>query len=261
MDKKHLVLNKLISSGFILYFLILFVERLLAVCLSINGGDSAYQLTNGKPMAIVYYVITCASLLAGIILFIKPLIKLFKPLFGKDTFDFNKENNKELTLATIVLLVGGMMHTAWTNSGIQFTAYGFLIMSLICFCIQHCFDNKKNAENIISVIYLVCFSMAIPVAYLYFGNNNAQGVSFYIFTLLAVAALIPAFGKLMLQLMDEGAVSKSICPVAVMVVLDALVIGLNRSNVFVLSAAIATLLAYIVYVIATKQDAKQDTQQ
>ena len=67
-EKKELLFNKLIIIGFIFYFFILLVERVLALIFSVNqGGELA--LLNHTFIGVATYVVTALSVLGGLILY------------------------------------------------------------------------------------------------------------------------------------------------------------------------------------------------
>ena len=71
MNKKTtVILTKLKLLGLIFYFLILFIERLLAVILSVRLGGE-YALLSGNVFNYIAYGITAVSLVAGFVLMIQ----------------------------------------------------------------------------------------------------------------------------------------------------------------------------------------------
>ncbi len=242
-EKKELLFNKLIIIGFIGYFLILLVERVLALVFSVNQGYEL-ALVNHTFIGIATYVITALSVVAGLVLFAKPCLGMFSKFFSKEKYDL-QSNYSKIILASMVFLVSGMMHTGFTLAVVQFIAYGFLIMSMIVANIEFCLKDKANRfVYIVSLIYLVLFSMAIPVVY----TIIEYRVVFYITEFLAVFILIPLFGIALKSLFLKGRVSFCIYMIIPMVVLDTLIIGLKWNqeiNWFLLIFASLTLLFYL----------------
>lgn len=238
------ILNRLISIGFIGYTLILLGERIAALILSVkNGGE--YALVSNNVMPTVYYAIVALSITTGVVLLAKPLFEMSVQLFKKENYEFNY---KELIIGTMVLLVSGMMHTGFTLAPVQFVAYGFLIMSLVCNTIDSCFRNKNNYNSIVSVIFLTLFSMAIPVAYV--SVNSATAVPFYIFALVAVFALIPIFGFMLYEFFNKGEISFDYAPVIAVVALSGGMVLLNFTgfadfNLFVAIFVVLTAAFYL----------------
>ena len=236
--------------GFLLYFVFLFTERLLAVILSVNGGD--FPLTQGNWFSIVTYAITVASFLAGTVILAKPLVKICAHMCKKnDTYNIN-EDLKQLVIGSTVLLVGGMLHTSFTIPVIQFVGYAGLIAGIICKCVDVCCSGGNKFNAIISAVYLTCMSMAIPVCYTYAGLPAGVDVAFYIVEFVTVALMVPMFGYLFYKQLTTGLTSKSVCPTAVTVVFAGAVMGLGWAatvNFFTLAFIGLTLISYIVLII------------
>ena len=74
------LLSKFKLISLILYFLILFAERLLAVILSWNHGGE-YALISGNVFNYIAYGITAVSLVAGLVMMIIVLPKMFASVF------------------------------------------------------------------------------------------------------------------------------------------------------------------------------------
>lgn len=246
-EKKELLFNKLIIIGFIFYFFILLVERVLALIFSVNqGGELA--LLNHTFIGVATYVVTALSVLGGLILFAKPCFAMLRKFFSKEKYDL--ENNYiKIILASMVFLVSGMMHTGFTLAPVQFIAYGFLIMSMIVSTIVYCLKDKGGRfQYIVSLIYLVLFSMAIPVVYTI--SIKEFWVVFYAGEFLAVFSLIPLFGLALIPFFLKGKVNFSIFMIIPMVVLNTLIIGLKwreEINWFLLIFASLTLLFYLTF--------------
>ena len=119
--KKGMLGNKFKIIGLVLYFVILFAERLMAVIFSFNQGG-VYALKSGSYFNYAAYGVTVISLIVGTILAIKPLIGMLGKLFSKEQYDF-ENNYKAIVIAAMALLYGGMMHTGFTLAPIQFVAY------------------------------------------------------------------------------------------------------------------------------------------
>ena len=76
-QNKSLLFNRLEVIGFLLYFVILFCERLLALIFSVkSGGD--YALLSGNGFNYAAYAVTAASLVAGTALAVKPGVKMIR---------------------------------------------------------------------------------------------------------------------------------------------------------------------------------------
>ena len=252
MTKSKYVINKITIIGFLLYFFILLIERIIALILSVNNGGYI-SLLSGSFFGVSTDIITAGSVLFGVLLFIKPLIKLVKCLFSREIYCFKEDKN--LINSVIVLLCGGMMHTGFTIAPIQFVAYGFLILSMIMQVIDRKEDKENLFINICSLIYITLFSMCIPVCYpTYLGTPI--NVFFYIAEYLAVTLLLPLFRLLLLGFFKEGHVRFSLIPFFVMIISCGLVIGLKfeeEINYFVLIFAILTTLFYLIFGLRIRQ--------
>lgn len=245
MEKRKLVLNKLMIAGFLGYVLILLVERILAIVLSVNTSSTTLALTSGDGFAIATYTITCISVLAGVILLIKPIYQLLKVTFKKDLFDFTT-NSKQLIIASMVLLVSGMMHTGYTLAGLQFAAYGLLIVSIIARGIEAIYEGKDKFVVISSLIFIVCFSMAIPVCY-YTKLGAPLGLIFFIVEFVTVFALIPIFTYMLINFFKEGIHRFDVCTIFAMMLLSGLTVGLKwqeEVNWFLFIFVCVTALVY-----------------
>ena len=209
--KASKVLSKLKLIGLILYFLILFAERLLAVILSFKVGGE-YALVSGNVFNYIAYGITMVSVIVGLVPMIKVLPKMFVSVFTSRGYDF-KANYKSIIIAAMAILFGGMMHTGFTVAPVQFVAYGFLIASMMVRTIE-CFvetkgqkeDEKKKAKrfaSVVSVIYLTLLAMAVPVSYISF-QPMPMRVIFFVVEFATVFVLVPVFGILLLKFYETG---------------------------------------------------------
>jgi len=231
--------------GFSLYFVILFAERTLALVFSVKGGGE-YALTSGNPFNYIAYSVTAASLLAGTALFARLFVSLFRALRSGTGYDFRSHSREWVTAAT-VLLFGGMMHTGFTVAGVQFASYGFLIAALILSAVEGCLSGGDKYLHVVSAVYLVLFSMSIPVCYISFMDAPLR-VAFFVAEFAAVFALVPIFGVMTDRLMRTGVTSFHPIFPAVMTLLSGATIALKWSesvNWFVLIFASATLLCYL----------------
>ena len=244
--KKNLMMNKMEIIGYLGYFIILFVERTLALILSINHGED-YSLASRNVLPFITYSFTFISVLLSLIFLPKILIIFFKNLFSKEELDF-APHYKYITVTSIVVLLGGMMHTGFTLGLLQFVGYGFLIISFLIRTIKKIKEGNGRFECIIELIYLIFFSMTIPVCYITY-LNGIQMVLFYIVEFITTLTLLFIFGKMMYSFFNNGEEVFSIIYFIVMLVLCSLTIGLkwiDEINVFVLMFVILSAIAYII---------------
>jgi len=161
MSKKAKI-NYVILITFFVYFLVLMLERLHSISSSLANNVKIFEdgfsgftyltLSLSVIVFIVYLIIRCRD----------AFYFLFKPGNGLETFNF-----KNLIFSAGILLVSGMVHTTGTVAPMQFVAYGVLIVGLF---LKTVLNNQKSNNRLLlwfSFVYLVCFSMAIPVAYEY----------------------------------------------------------------------------------------------
>lgn len=246
--KENAITNKLKSVGLLVYFAVLFTERLLAVILSFNNGNE-YALTSGYYFNYITYSVTVLSLLIGTVLAVKPIAGLLKYLFKKDLYPF-EDNYKSIVIASMAMLYGGMMHTGFTIAPVQFVAYGFLIFAMIIRTVEKCMEDKSRSfASIVSVIYLTLFSMTIPVCYIAL-KLGALTVFFFIAEFAAAFILIPVFGLMLYKFFKEGITSFSPVYPLIMFVLSGSAVALKWSeeiNAFVLIFVVLTVLFYLAF--------------
>jgi len=217
------LLSKFKLISLILYFLILFAERLLAVILSWNHGGE-YALISGNIFNYIAYGITAVSLVAGLVMMIIVFPKMFVSVFTSREYDY-RANNRKVVMAAMAILYGGMMHTGFTIAPVQFVAYGFLILSMVIRTIECCKEAKHLAKesgsevaaskaktlsfaSIVSVIYLTLLAMAVPVSYISFQDMPMRAI-FFAVEFAAVFVLVPVFGIMLYRFYDTGVTSFS----------------------------------------------------
>lgn len=259
-------LSKLKLIGLILYFIILFIERLLAVILSFKFGGE-YALVSGNVFNYIAYGITAVSLVAGLVLMIKVLPAMFVSVFTSKEYDFDS-NYKPVVIAAMAILFGGMMHTGFTVAPVQFVAYGFLIGSMIVRTIECCLEVKAGEipggkgckfASIVSVIYLTLLAMAVPVSYISFQDMPMRAV-FFAVEFTAVFVLVPVFGTLLLKFYETGVTSFSFLYPMLMLILSGLTVALKwkeEINWFVLIFVVLTTLFYLSFGLIARKKNKE----
>ncbi len=243
---KKTLFSKLKLIFLVLYFLILFVERLLAVILSVkNGGE--YALLSGNTFNYFAYGVTAVSLLAGTVLMIRVIPEMFVSIFTAKEYAFS-ENYRRIVIAAMAVLFGGMMHTGFTLAPMQFVAYGFLIASMVVRTIECCSADKNSRYSpIVSVIYLTLLAMAVPVCYISHQAMPLKAV-FFAVEFLAVFVLVPVFGKLLLAFYESGVTLFSFVYPLLVLILSGLTVALKWTeeiNRFVLIFLILTEVFYV----------------
>lgn len=235
----------LINVLFYIYFAILLCERAISVTLTLTNGINPYgSLFNG----FVYTTIFVSIIGFIIYLFTKCRTSLtgFK---NKDEL-VEKINFRNLIIASGILLLSGMVHSEYTIPVIQFVSYGFLILAIV-FRTVMLFDKSNDKPLLIlTVIYLVCFSMAIPVVYP--SNINAH-VGFHIVEFIASYLLVGSFTWMFVCLF-ENKINKVLLPLFIVLAfaLDASLIALRWNeeiNVFLFIFIVLSTILYLVVLV------------
>ena len=256
-------LNVLTMLGFALYFFVLFGERLTALILSVTqGGELA--LVNPSFIGIATYGVTASFFVIGTVCFLPCLVAMGKALREKRRFDFEGEEGKKTIRASMLFLFTGMMHTGWTLAVLQFVAYGFLILAMVFQTVDLILRKKTTKlDGICSLIYLISFSMAIPVCY---ANHLDLGLAipYYVAEFAAVTILIPFFGLSLYSLFEKGKDRFSIWMVLAMAILDATIIATKWAeeiNFFLLIFASLSLVLFVIFVpLLRKKKEPQNTE-
>ena len=165
MGTKIAVLGIIGSVLILLYYIILAAERVQSM---IRAGSKKVLTHDGlhKYMTILCYI----SLIGTAVLILVRLFHMRALYTGDIVADyaqmvkFNQIQMILLSSSIGCLLLSGMVHTEYSIPGIQFASYGVLIVAMILQVImqQTILDPGKRA---MVLIYLVAFSMAIPVVY------------------------------------------------------------------------------------------------
>ena len=152
-----------------------------------------------------------------------------------------------------------MVHTEYTISWLQFISYGILIVGLI---LQTILNNKTEKNKVLlwlSLVYLISYSMAIPVSYECFLEYHLifhiiQGIATYCLVLLFTLLMIKIFQK-----ENNIFIFEFFIP---MFLLDSILIALmwkQEINYFVLIfAALSSLLFIIGKMVPLIQNRKVD---
>ena len=228
-------LNIFIELSFLLYFVILIVERALSVILSVTNGINLFA--NG------YNVFTYLTVFISISTFL-----IYFLLRCRDIFNFKIENPNynDLCIASGILLLSGMVHTEFTIPGIQFASYGILIIGILLRVIQVNKTSKNRLLLWFSFIYLVSFSMAIPVTY---PSNMESHVFFHIFEGITSYLLVGVFTCLMIMIFKGKENLFYFAHFIIMLILDTVLIAWRWNeeiNMFVLIFASLTTLLFVI---------------
>jgi len=241
--------------GFLIYFILLIIERLTSVIFTyVNGYDISQDV-----FSIFVYDVTFTSIGITLILLVILAINykyLISPLVLKKEV---KAYNKLLVVAMGLILYAGLVHTEYTISILQFISYGFLIIALILKLIGNIKEGQKSLMNeIMFIIYIIVFAMSIPVAY---RTTSSNYIAFYILEALSVFILVPIFSYFSYEIMINKRHNNVIYYLSFVLllglVLPVLILGFSTNpNYFVLIFISLTVVAFIVrtiYMIVAKR--------
>ena len=239
MGKMKRVITYIINLTFFLYFLLMLAERVVSDSLSFSNGINIFSDGfNGYVYILVF--VSIAAWLVYLIVRCRPEIKaLF--VTNEDTLSSIPFN--DLCIASGVLLLSGMVHTEYTISILQFVSYGILIIGILHRVILM---PNKGALKWLAFVYLVCFSMAIPVMYRTLLDSH---VLFHILEGFASFVLVAVFTYFLLLIFNDKDDLFDIWYIIGAVVLDGVIIWLRwveEINWFVLIFVSLSVMMYIV---------------
>ena len=226
-----------------LYFIILFAERIQSIVRSIRDKDVKLF---GSGFNSYVYLAVFLSLAAFLVLLAVGNASFLKSLFTMDMNVYNSIDYRMLSITAGVILVSGMVHTEHTVPGIQFASYGMLIAALV---IRTACVNAQAEDSVLlwmSLIYLILFSMAIPVMYY---SEIEKATLFHVIEAAVSLALVAAFAVLMYKVMIGNAVNLFyVIPVVIAVIGDTIIVAMRwkeKVNGFVLIFLIAASVMWI----------------
>ena len=230
--------HSVISWFFLLYFVILFAERLQSLLRAVSANQFFMDTFEG-----IAGVIVSLSLLSAVV-----LLGFFNKTFWKSLGGKAEPDYTMMTVTAGVILVSGMIHTEYTIPAIQFASYGMLIVAMILRAVQLMPESKNRFGLWYSLIYLIVFSMAIPVVYKHYTLTNAT--LFHIIEYCVMFALVISF-TLMLRRLFLGRGDNLLLwiPFIIMAVGDAVVIWMGWAaevNSFVLIFAALSVILFII---------------
>lgn len=185
---------------FALYFAILFAERLAAV---IVGFVSVRFYADDDPAQWYSHIATLAALVSSLPVALS-CGAAARFLFTRRSDDFARIDFRRLAIAAGLILVGGMAHTEFTLLGVQFAAYGCLLLSMLLRTLSAAKLRRPDVgagRLAVSYLYLACFSMAIPVVY---GTSIPEEIAFVTIEALTALVLVAAFAFLLSRFMRSG---------------------------------------------------------
>ena len=226
-----------------LYFAILFTERTQSIVRSLRDKNIKIM---GSGFNKYVYIITFVSLLAFLVMLFTCNKWYLKSLFTRDADVCGKINYLMLSVTAGVILIGGMVHTEYTVPVIQFASYGLLIAALIIKTVQMNSLASSSLMLWLSVVYLIVFSMAIPVMY---HSEIAKAGLFHLIEAVVSLALVAAFTFLMYRVLVGNAVNLFfVIPIVIAVIGDAVILAMRwkeKVNGFVLIFLVASVVMWI----------------
>lgn len=250
-NTKNNVLEYLRNFGLAVYFLVLFVERLVA--LIVPFADSQYAFYNSDRFVEWYsHILTAASLILTVALMHKQFFYLFTALVPSNKGNRLKVDYNRTCLGAGTLLLGGMVHTNFTLAPVQFVAYGFMILSMISVTVLNFKLSGEGARLIISLIYAICFAMAIPVVY---DVTVAASGGFIALECVVSALLVFSFTVMLSEFYQSGGKTRFSAPLIVFTVVCDFALFFWRMNeavnifliVFPILAAIFWIIGRVKY--------------
>ena len=230
-----------ISWLILLYFIILFAERAQSI-VRIIADDSVKFFATGYDGYV--NILTIVSMLLTILLLTTRYNRsFFKSLTDPETVPVDLV----LSFTAGTLLLGGMVHTEFTIAPMQFGAYGALIVAMILRTVELCGEREEKARLWYGLLFLITFSMAIPVMYHSYGSTATV---YHIFAAITAIVLVIEFTMLMSVIFTgEDADLLQYKTFILMVVLDTLVFALRWNeevNTFALIFAIAAAVLFVI---------------
>lgn len=240
MEKSEHKMSVAISWLIMLYFIILFAERVQSMARVVYVGNKGL-LSSGFDSYV--NVLTCCSLLATLVLLFVINRDFLRSLFDSSVVpDYSK-----LSITAGVLLVGGMVHSEYTIAPLQFGAYGALILAMVLRTVETAPAADSKLKLWYSLAYLTVFSMSIPVMY---HSNIEHATLFHILSAITALVLVWCFTYMMrLVFIGEAEDLLLIVPVVIMAVLDTVVIVMRwheEVNTFALIFAIASAAMFVI---------------
>lgn len=250
MEKKTKTISYFINLCFFLYFVILLTERVLSIVLSFTNGVNIFSDAFNGYVYLLTFISLISFLVFTSIKCSNELIAIFKP--NKD-ISFNN-----LCIASGIILLSGMVHTEYTIPVIQFISYGILILGIFLKVLLNSYEEHNKPLLWLSFVYLVCFSMAIPVMY---RSMIDQHILFHIIEAISSVGLVVVFTFLLLQIFKGNNNLFYIFPIIIAVVLDTSLIILRWNeeiNWFVLIFISLSLIMFIIGYIISKVRKEHD---
>ncbi len=231
------ILKKIIPYFFLLYFLILFAERVQSLVRAFADTETP---PFGTGFDVYVNLLAAASLAATLVLLFARNADFLHALIGGTPVNY-----AALSLTAGVLLVSGMVHTEHTIPAVQFIAYGMLIVAMILHTVISVRETGDAFCRYYSLVYLTVFSMAIPVVY---RSHIAAATLFHIVEAVVSLALVAVFTWLLMRMFSgRGADLLFYTPIVLAAVGDVAVLLLRwreEVNTFVLIFAVGAVFLF-----------------
>lgn len=243
MEEKTSWIIFFMNMLFFVYFIILFGERMRSLICSVK--DSQTNIL-GTPFNIIVYSILILSLLSIVVFLLLTNKNFFIGLFTRSLDVYKNIDYGKLCIAAGILLFSGMVHTNHTLTPVQFASYGALAVAIVLKNIDLCSINGSSAMSWISLVYLIVFSMAIPVVYFSQGKNAQV---FHIIEIVTMIILVISFTFMMRQLfIGEGINLFYFLPIIIALIGNTLIVVIGFSentNWFLLIFTVLSILMWI----------------
>ncbi len=225
------------------YFVILFAERFQSIVRSVTDPQVSVM---GDGFNRYVYLLCSLSLVAFVVLLFVINRDFLKSLFKSGT----AVDYKMLSITIGVILLSGMVHTEHTIPAIQFGSYGLLIAALVIFTARNNASSENRVLMWMSLVYLIFFSMAIPVVY---RSEIKLATAFHVIEAVVSVVLVAAFAYMSYKVFTGQAVNLfSLVPIIVAVAGDVLILAMRwheKVNSFVLIFLIASVIMWVAGVI------------
>lgn len=239
---KNYVLPLISNYCIFAYVLILFAERLQSIIRTFQDGKEV-AFADGFDAYVNVFVIL--SLAATVIVLFACNLSFLKAVFVPTKENVQAVDLKMVCVLIAVILFAGMVHTEYTINGVQFASYGILIVALILYTVMYQKASESALLLWLSLIYLICLSMAIPVMY---KSQIQLHVLFHVIEAVVSILLVCVFAYLSyLVFIGEATNLFMILPIAIAVIGDVIILAMRwkeQVNSFVLIFLIASVVLW-----------------
>lgn len=240
---KNYVLPLISNYCIFTYVLILFAERLQSIIRTFKNGIE-FAFADGFNAYVNVFVLL--SLAATIVILFACNQTFLKAVFVPTKENIQNVNLKMVCLLIAVILFAGMVHTEYTINGIQFASYGILIVALILYTILYQKESDCVLLLWVSLVYLICLSMAIPVMY---KSQIKLHVVFHVIEAVVSIILVCVFAYLSyLVFIGEATDLFLLIPIVIALIGDICILALRwkeEINYFVLIFLISSVVLWI----------------